>query len=33
MVARFWRARVEHGKDAGSRNGSAISATEDAARR
>src|SRR5581483_2119052 len=33
MVARFWRARLEHGKDAGSRNSSAIPATEDAARR
>src|SRR5581483_5293105 len=33
MVARFRRARVEHGNDAGSRDGSAIPATEDAARR
>jgi MFS family permease len=33
MAARFWRAKGEHGKDAGSRNSSAISATEDAARR
>jgi hypothetical protein len=33
MVARFWRAKVEHGEDAGSRRSSATSATEDEARR
>src|SRR5918996_4609778 len=33
MVARFWRARVKRGKDAGSPNSSAIRATEDDARR
>ncbi len=31
--ARSSRAKTKHGKDAGSRNGSAIAATEDAARR
>ena len=33
MLARFWRAKVEHGKDAGSPNSGAIGATEDEARR
>src|SRR6266536_1422046 len=33
MAACFWRAKAEHGEDAGSRNSSAISGTEDVARR